>query len=291
MVSENHSAAKPKILSFAIRKGGVCRTTMVLNISYAAAMKGLKVLMVDIDSQRNLTKYSTRLPENIRTIYDALCDASPLTSAIVPTSHPNLFLIPGDKEMNSFDFALGELPPETRFQVLKRWFNNSPGLSEFDLVTIDMGPALNGSMINALAASTHFIAPVRSDAESLDGLSQLFEEWSEEVAVENPDLNFLGAFLVDFDDKLRVARGIERTLRSKLGQDAFAAVVRSNANFQQARLEKQSIFEYEPNSKVAKRRRGRDDIDLLTTEILVKMGLLKGNQSEVKAERRRVGNE
>ena len=279
---------KPKVLSFALRKGGVCRTTMVFNISYAAAMRGLRVLMVDLDSQHNLTDISTKVPQGAITVYDALADAADLTSAMLPAGHENLFLVPGDPGMSSLDFALGEVASDVRFQILRRWFERSDGLDNFDLVTIDMGPAMNGAMINALAASTHFIAPIRSDADSLDGLNQLFTEMAEEVYDENPDLKFLGAFLVDFNSVKVVARSVEKTLRNKLGKEALQTKVRTNTNFQKARAVKKAIFDYEPAGGNPKLHRGRNDVMALTEEILERLGLQKKIQKE---ERRRVANE
>lgn len=288
MSAQTQETFGPKVLSFALRKGGVCRTTMVFNISYAAAMRGLKVLMIDLDSQHNLTDISTKLPPEAVTIYDALADCAQLTAAVRPTSHPNLFLVPGDREMSHLDFALGEIPPEVRFQILNRWFQNSPGIKQFDLLTIDMGPAMSGAMINALAASTHFISPIRSDADSLDGLSQLFDEMAAEVYQENPNLKFLGAFLVDFDNRMLVPRSVEKTLRAKLGADAFKAVIRSNASFQKARAVKQSIFEFEQEHANSKLTRGRDDVLALTDEIIERLGLSKRFEIQTT---RRVANE
>lgn len=285
MVKSSDMATQPKILSFALRKGGVCRTTSVFNISYAAALSGLRVLMVDLDSQHNLTTISSRPPEGAPTVYDVLADGADLTKAMLPTTNENLFLVPGDSEMSSLDFALGEVPPEVRFQILKRWFARSEGLKDFDLVTIDMGPSMNGAMINALAASTHFISPIRCDPDSLDGLNQLFEEMAKEITDENPDLQFLGAFLVDYNSSKTVAKSVEKTLRNKLEETAFETRIRTNTNFQKARAVQKSIFEFEPVVPNPEKTKGRDDVMALTGEIIERLGLTArtSNQSMKRA--------
>jgi len=118
VMSKKSANINPKVLSFALRKGGVCRTTLVFNISYAIATQGYRVLMIDLDSQHNLTNICVDLPEDASTIYDALADGQEIGSAIFPTTHERLFLLPGDSEMSTLDFALAEVPPEHRFQIL-----------------------------------------------------------------------------------------------------------------------------------------------------------------------------
>lgn len=262
------------MLSFALRKGGVCRTTLVFNLSYAIAMQGYRVLMIDLDSQHNLTNICVDLPEDASTIYDALADGQEIGSAIFPTSHERLFLLPGDSEMSTLDFALAEVSPDQRFQILKRWIEISPITKEFDLITIDMGPAMNGAMINALVASSHFIAPFRCNADSFDGLSQLFDEMADEVYQDNPDVKFIGAVLVDYDKRKNICKGVANELKKRLGKELINPWVRTNANFETARPLRRSIFEFESAEVRNKdRRKGRDDVMAVSEEIVKRLGL------------------
>lgn len=294
-MNKKRADTNPKVLSFALRKGGVCRTTLVFNISYALAIQGYRVLMIDLDSQHNLTNICVDLPENASTIYDALADGQEIGSAIYPTTHERLFLLPGDSEMSTLDFALAEVPPEHRFQILRRWIDVSPVTKDFDLITIDMGPAMNGAMINALVASTHFVAPFRCNADSFDGLSQLFDEMADEVYQDNPEVKFIGAVLVDYDKRKNICKGVATELKKRLGKELLVPWIRTNANFETARPLRKSIFEFESGElKNADRRKGRDDIMAVSKEIVKRLGL-KGKVVKLptseKVTRRRAANE
>ena len=114
---------------------------------------------------------------------------------------------------------------------------------------------------------------------------------AEEVVKYNPGIEFLGAFLTDYDQRKKIARGVKETLSTKIGSKMFEAIIRRNTNFEKATPKNQSIFEYE-SEKIRKpdNRKGRDDFLALAKEVLSRIAAHKAASKQGTTRRKRAAN-
>lgn len=145
-----------KIISIANRKGGVGKTVISGNIAYELSKKGYLVLMVDLDSQCDLSKIY--LPKSYEggNIFQLLRQQCPLADACVEVGE-NLYLIPGSRDIVHFDFRGSE-------GILLHYLKDTDLLGEVDFVIIDHPPALSESALAGFVASDEVV--IVSDAEA-----------------------------------------------------------------------------------------------------------------------------
>ena len=149
-----------KIITFANHKGGVSKTTSTASIGACMAMKGKKVLLIDLDGQANLTLYFIPNEDEIETsIFDSLVNGVPL-----PVKHirENLDLVPSSLEMASAEIALTNLL--AREQLLSRLLE--PLRKDYDYILIDCPPSLGIVTTNAFIAADEIIVPMTPEPVS-----------------------------------------------------------------------------------------------------------------------------
>ncbi|MEG0297543.1 MAG: AAA family ATPase [Clostridium sp.] len=161
-----------KIIAVANQKGGVTKTTSTFNISAALAMKGKRVLMVDMDSQASLTISAGLEPLEVKyTVCDILEKASkPIEECIIKIEHiENLSIIPSIIDLAVLETELLSRP--AREKILARALNQVD--KDFDYIIIDCPPQLSILTMNGLAAADEVIIPVKTDYLAYRGLTQL----------------------------------------------------------------------------------------------------------------------
>jgi chromosome partitioning protein len=227
------------------------------------AEQGLKVLLVDIDAQSNLTahlgiptnedpegaditqqSFDRSVPEF--TVYDVLKGQKEMREVIIHRSK-NLDIVPSSLFLSAADLELGGTVG--RELILKRALSRI--VSEYDVVVIDCPPALGLLSLNALAAVDQVIVPVQSEYLALHGVRQLLDTIDQVRAIYNPELKVGGVLICMHDSRKRLARAVSDTIRAYFGDLVFDTVIRSNVSLAEAPASGQSIFEYAPKSSGA----------------------------------------
>ncbi len=242
-------------------KGGVAKTTSAVNISYALADRGYKVLVIDTDPQCNTTYSLLANLELPKTLYDVLIDHLLIEQATIPTKHKNLFVVPCSINLSAADLMLASA--HGRERRLERALQSIKGF--YDFVIIDTPPQLGVLTINALVACTNVLVPFSLTTYALIGVS-ILEKTMQELR-DNLDLELpiLGVFAA-LDDHTVINRNVLHSIKVRFKDMVFDTVIPRNIAVEEAHNQTSSIFEYQPDSK------GAQAYIALTNEILERIG-------------------
>jgi chromosome partitioning protein len=250
------------VIAFTNQKGGVGKTTSVLNSGVFLANKGKKVLLIDIDPQANLTSGLgvQRGGENdsILSIYDVLINQEDVEKAIVESRIQNLHIIPSSIELAGAEVEM--VSSMSRENILQR--SIAPILNKYDFILIDCPPSLGLLTINSQVASDKVIIPVQAEYYALEGLGQLMNTIQLVRNSLNSNLEIGGVVLTMFDSRTNLSKDIAMELQNHFGDKLFDTIVPRNIKLSEAPSHGLSVSEYEPEST------GAQAYDRLTDEII-----------------------
>jgi chromosome partitioning protein len=233
------------VISFANQKGGVAKTTTTLNLGVALSEQGLKVLLVDLDPQGNLTMSQGLNPDTIdRTMFEVLVHRLPIDEVI---HHVEV-----DLAVSSIDLAGAELALSSmigRERALEKAL--APVRDSYDYVLIDTPPSLGLLTINALVASNGVIVPVQCEYLSLRGLVQLENTLSMIRENLNPSVGIEGILPTMFDSRTLHSREAVEILQENFGELVFDTKIRKTVRYAEAPVKGTSVLKYDPTGSAA----------------------------------------
>ena len=234
-----------RVISFANQKGGVAKTTTTLNLGVALAEQGLKVLLVDLDPQGNLTMSQGLNPDTIeRSMFDVLVHRLPIQEVVHHTEV--------DLAVSSIDLAGAELALSSmigRERALEKAI--APVRENYDYVLIDTPPSLGLLTINALVASNGVIVPVQCEYLSLRGLVQLENTLSMIRENLNPDVGIEGILPTMYDKRTLHSREAVEILQENFGDLVFDTKIRKTVRYAEAPVKGASVLKYDPTGTAA----------------------------------------
>src|SRR5689334_10562733 len=234
-----------RVISFANQKGGVAKTTTTLNLGVAFAEHGLKVLLVDLDPQGNLTMSQGLNPDAIeRSMFDVLVHRLPLQEVI---HHAEV-----DLAVSSIDLAGAELALSSmigRERALEKALAEVKG--NYNYVLIDTPPSLGLLTINALVASSGVIVPVQCEYLSLRGLVQLENTLSMIRENLNPHVEIEGILPTMYDSRTLHSREAVEILQENFGDLVFDTRIRKTVRYAEAPVKGTSVLKYDPSGSAA----------------------------------------
>ena len=237
-----------KIITLANQKGGVGKTTSVLNLGAALAQMGFKTLIVDSDPQGNATSGLGFDKRSFSpSIYNVLVDLLPIDKVIRPTSVPNLFLAGSGKDLAGAEVEL--VPAMARESRLKGSF--AAIKEQFEFVLIDCPPSLGLLTVNALTAATHVLIPIQGEYYALEGLAQFVDTIHLVKKSLNPHLDFLGCFLTLFDSRMSLAQQVQEEVKKFMKEKLFKTIIPRSIRLAEAPGFGKTIFEHDPKSRGA----------------------------------------
>ena len=235
------------ILCITNNKGGVAKTTSTVDLAYAIADKGYKVLVVDTDPQCNSTYSLLGNLDQSKTLFEVLIDGIPLEQTIVPTQHKNLFVVPCSINLSAADLMLASA--HGRERKLERAIR--PIKDFYDFIIIDTPPHLGVLTINALIACTDVLIPFSLTTYSLIGVGILKKTMQELRDNLDVSLPILGVFAC-LDDHTNINKNVLHAIKSMFKENVFQTVIPRNIAIEEAHNQTTSVFEYQPKSKGAK---------------------------------------
>jgi chromosome partitioning protein len=234
-----------RVISFANQKGGVAKTTTTLNLGVAFAEQNLRVLLVDLDPQGNLTMSQGLNPDTIeRSMFDVLVHRLPLEEVIHRAEV--------DLAVSSIDLAGAELALSSmigRERALEKALG--PVKDNYDYVLVDTPPSLGLLTINALVASNGVIVPVQCEYLSLRGLVQLENTLSMIRENLNPSVEIEGILPTMYDKRTLHSREAVEILQENFGELVFDTKIRKTVRYAEAPVKGSSILKYDPSGNAA----------------------------------------
>lgn len=238
-----------KAIAIFNQKGGVGKTTTNINLGASLAMKGKKVLILDIDPQGNTTSgVGVSKKELESTVYELLIeDNFDTRKTIINTSIKNLDLIPANVDLAGAEIELVQL--EGREKRLKKAIDKIR--DDYDFIFIDCPPSLGLLTINSLTAVESVLIPIQCEFYALEGVSQLVSTIDLVKKNMNPDLEIEGVVLSMFDGRTNLSVQVVQEVKKYFGSKVYSTVIPRNIRLAEAPSFGMAITEYDPKSRGA----------------------------------------
>jgi chromosome partitioning protein len=239
-------------LTVAAQKGGVGKTTSAITIASYLARKGNRVLLVDIDAQRNSTLV---LLDNFKELEEhetvaailRVAEDYTLSDLIHPSRVTGLDIVPSHTRLSEADVLLSQLMGrETRIRNLLSQVQDA-----YDYIFIDNPPNVNWVPINGLVASDYVLIPISPNAFDLEGISLLLKQMQYVVKYYNPSLKLLGFFVTMFARKNSISNEIVALLERQYPDLIFNTKIPLNTDIQKANAHRQDIFSFKSDATSA----------------------------------------
>jgi chromosome partitioning protein len=209
-------------IACANQKGGVGKTTTVVNLAAYLALGGDRVLVVDLDPQGNATSgFGIERASLETTLYDVILGDTPVRDVIRPTGVADCSIVPASVSLAGADVELAAV--EQRERRLARALR---GVTEdYDYVLIDCPPSLGLLTVNALTAADSVLIPTQCEYYALEGLSQLIATLNLVRDSLNPALEIKGVVLTMYDARTNLSADVAAEVRGHLGDAVFETIV------------------------------------------------------------------
>lgn len=226
------------------QKGGVGKTTTVINLADALANKGYHVLILDLDPQGNATSGLNIEKDREEMIYDYLLGAEGDFAVQVKE---NLSIIPSGAGLAGIEI---EFARRDDWQTVLK--DRIADLEDYDYIVMDCPPSLGILSILALTAADGILIPVQCEYYALEGLSQLMESIQLVRGGFNPDLEIEGVLLTMYDGRTNLSMQVVEEVKNYFKDAVFSTVIPRNVRLAEAPSYGMSIMDYDKNSRGAK---------------------------------------
>ena len=237
-----------KIITFANQKGGVGKSTSVVNIAASLGVLGKRVLVVDMDPQGNTTSgFGISKKSAAATVYDVIIGRTDAKNAIVVTPFENLSVLPSNISLAGAEFEL--VMADNRESRLKTALE--PIMENYDYILIDCPPSLGILTINALVSADGLVVPMQCEYYSLEGLSQLMLSVKQIKKRYNPKLQLTGILITMYNGRLNLSTQVMDELKKYYAGKIFSTAIARNVKLSEAPSFGQPVWYYDKLSKGA----------------------------------------
>ena len=247
------------IFAVANQKGGVGKTTTVINIAAYLGSRGFKVLCIDSDPQGNSTTgFGIRKKSVNSSTYDVLTGKTRIQDAVIETEYENVSIVPATEALAGCEIELADY--DNRVNRLKMQILSVK--DQYDYIFIDCPPALGTITINSLVACDKVFVPMLAEFYALEGLSQLVNTVKIVKNNYNPSLEIGGILFTMFDGRLNVANDVVSEVEKHFPNKVFKTRIPRNVRISEAPSHGKPVMYYDKSSK------GAEAYELVCHEIL-----------------------
>lgn len=235
-----------RVVAVINQKGGVGKSTTVINLTACLGENKKKVLVIDFDPQGNSTSgYGIEKEELDHDVYDVILHDYPIEDAIIETCEPNVFMVPATIQLATAEIEL--VTTMARESVLKDAIASIR--DEFDYIFIDCPPSLGLLTINALIAADSLLIPIQCEYYALEGVAKLLESMQMVKRRMNPELEIFGVLMTMYDSRTTLSKQVVDEVRNYFGPKMFKTIIPRNVKVSEAPSHGLPVIKYARVSK------------------------------------------
>ena len=238
-----------KIISVINQKGGVGKTTTIINLAAGLSLKGKKILVIDLDPQGNATTGLglSNTENSDRTIYNVLNGTINISKVIQKTQFESLDLITSNVDLSGLEVETAGNSKRAfilKEQIMAYLNDSRPSYSH---ILIDCPPSLSLLTIMALVASNSLVVPLQTEFFALEGLTQLIKTIDRIKNNLNPNLSIRGILLTMYDKRNKLSGEVEKEAREYFKEKVYQTIVPRNVRLSEAPSYGVPVLMYDKN--------------------------------------------
>ncbi|MEY3394231.1 MAG: hypothetical protein RL346_467 [Verrucomicrobiota bacterium] len=234
-----------KVIAIGNQKGGVGKTTTAMNLSHALALRGQRVLLMDLDSQANCTSGLGIEAPHLSSIYPVLLGQADIRDKFIRSGRENLTFLPSEMDLAGIEIELARSDDHlTRLRGILQGLKPN---DLFEYCILDTPPSLGVLMTAALAAADEVLIPLQCEWFGLEGLAKIVGILDEiRSSGANPDLSLEGIVMTMYDSRTLLSRQVVEEVTQYFPEEVYQQVIPRTIRIGEAPSHGKTIFEHDP---------------------------------------------
>ncbi|MBO7722050.1 MAG: ParA family protein [Kiritimatiellae bacterium] len=238
-----------KTIAIANQKGGVGKTTTVVNLAAALSARRRTVLVVDLDPQAHTTLALGLEKTAGVSIYPVLAGVKPVDDVIQPTKWDNLNIIPSEVDLAGAELEFGAR--QDRLEMIRAALAPVRESGVFDYIILDCPPSLGIVMTSALVATDGVLIPIQAEYLAMDGLALITGSIERIRQSVNPGLELNGIVFTMVNSTAKLTADVMNEVRNHFGEKVYETVIPRNVRVSEAPSMGVPVVFLDPRSKGA----------------------------------------